>query len=1229
MLLTALVPVHAYGQPVASVQETGTYYFSDNPPGAFPSNSPLFNFTVIGNSSALTAETGKGTNGTGLLLSTCNSNGASYLGIEANGTYLNFSLSMSFSWNDSRNFGFTEDYIALVSGTDTMLNLSFGPNNGYGLFEHRNSSAKQVSNEPSQNTLCNLSLSYASASGATYFSFIENGQNSSLPLMFPAPCISYADPKLIVGGSISSFSLYSISISNASKYIQIPLSHNPITPSKSLIERNPFAPSYYNYTWFDASLNTLVGITASNRIAAYNIVNMTGYNLYSGRTLSGNLSIIAADSSSSIVYVASNLTSSMLFTVSKGNLSVSSDSIGSTLTKFAGIIGQNGTYVLLGNNGEIAFIADSALKYSFTISPLLHAFLLNASMENLSVKADWLLNDTIYRTMIYLQNSSFMIVSKSKADSIPSVYTSIKTFSDSSNISSIISYGDNTTASYLSPSGSFGLGLAVSGVMMAGGISARAFSIYENGSLFLAAGQIIYPFQGINVSGYIPVAFSSFGIVLLSSSSMIIYYDASHLLLSGKFPTAVVNTTYVLRKMVNLDFNIQSTSQFTAILAFSNVTLKSKTSYFNFTSTNTGDASYPAYLNISNMQGYTSTYRTTIVVDNGNPDLILSVANNSFVPENFELGLNFTFWSQIKNMSISYDGSNISLVPENQTVGVTFGNVTGKQSILLDLVDEFGVGHTYQLIVNVISNNTSGFEINLENGTYLDSMHYLLAWSPVAYVEEYVISIRGSGISQNISTTSTLVNISLVNGNLTVSIAAIQLDGRSLFLAERAIHVVAYSPELLLSGNSSGYYSFYGNSSNDTFILNARSNSSACISLDVITAIGSVIFSSSGYDNLTFNAGNETRIFANNGNYQIHLTATGPSGLSSSALLQLRVNNTDPPAIYGAGTHIYANTSLIQVGQDQLPGVSYFYTLDYRGSAVEQSTGGTFTLLNGTGNYSLDVYELNAWSDHTVVEVPITYETAPPAINISQHFQNSEYISYTIYDAAPMKAIFLHYLNYTIALNTSQTSGILNLDINENTIMNVSLYALDVCGNYATAETVFKTTDFVNITSSSFDAFSIFGIGFFQVGLSGQNTGNASVTINATGDSSNGSLFVDYFMPLGYSTVTAVVTYDGHQFTLTRRVFSIGWYPLIAAVAIFLVIIALRMAGQSSDPEKIEEFLLGYANHSMKEVKRKAVRWKIRKKALYTTIEAMSKKGLIKMEDDPDGEPYLMLQEKT
>jgi hypothetical protein len=145
MLLTALVPVHAYGQLGATVQETGTYYFSNNPSGTFPSNSSLFHFSAIGNSSTLTAETGKGTNGTGLLLSTSNGNGASYLAIEVNGTYLNFSILISFSWNDTRNFGFTEDYIALMSGASTMLNLSFGPDDGYGLFEYGNSSSKHVS----------------------------------------------------------------------------------------------------------------------------------------------------------------------------------------------------------------------------------------------------------------------------------------------------------------------------------------------------------------------------------------------------------------------------------------------------------------------------------------------------------------------------------------------------------------------------------------------------------------------------------------------------------------------------------------------------------------------------------------------------------------------------------------------------------------------------------------------------------------------------------------------------------------------------------------------------------------------------------------------------------------------------------------------------------------------------------------------------------------------------
>ena len=1229
MLLTAFVPVHAYGQSGVSVQETGTYYFSNSPSGTFPSNSSLFQFSVIGNVSTLTAETGKGTNGTGLLLSTCNGNGASYLAVGANGTYVNFTLCLSFSWNDTRNFGFTEDYIALISGDNTMLNLSFGPGNGYGLFEHRNSSSMQVSGEPPQNTLCNLSISYLSGSGSTYFSFLARGQNSRMPLMYPASCVVNENPELILGGSISSFTLYSISIDNSSTYNQFPPSHTAIYPSKSVIEENPFGSLYYNDTWFDAPLNILIGITASNMIAAYNIENSTSYNLYSGRTLSGNLSIIVRDSSSSIIYVASNLTTSILFTVSKSNLTVNATTIDSSLAGFEGIIGHNGRYVLLGNSGEVAYIADGALKSNFNISPLLHALLLNAYIVNMNVTASWLLNNTIYKTSIYPQNSSFDLVSKSSMDSTPFAYTPVKTFSDSGNISSILSYGSNTTVSYLSPAGYFGLDVVVTQGMAAGGISPHAFSFFSGGNLFLASGDIIFSFQAINASGYVPDAFSSFGIILLSHSAMVIYYNGSHSLLSGKPPSAIINSTYVLRKQVILDFNIQSTSQFTALLAFSNLALKSETSYFEFDSTDISDGSYSAFLNISNMQGYKTSYTSTIVVDNGNPDLLLSVANNSFVSQNFDLGINFTYWSQIKNISIAYAGSNTSIMPENQTVHVAFGNLTGYQAIHVGLVDEFGVDHIYQLDVNVISNNTYGFEINLQNGTFLPSLHYLLAWSAVQYTQKYTIEVIGKDISENISTNSTSENISLINGNLTVSISAVQLDGRSLFLAERSIFVVAYSPELLLSGNLSGNYSFFGNSSNNTFILNAQTNSSAYISLGVISANGTVLFSASGRNNMFFNASKETYIFSVNGIYKILLVATGPSGLSSQASITLSINNTNPSAAYAAGSHIFTNSSLIQVGQDQLPGVNYLYTLYFGGIGVEQSRGGILTLQNGTGNYSLVVYELNAWSDHTTVDVPVTYETAPPVVSISQQTRNSQYIRYSIEDKAPLKTILLHYLNQTIAMNVSSLSGSLNMDIGENTIVNVSLYVLDSCGNYATAETVFITTNFVNITSSRFDAFSLFGIGFFQVGLSGQNTANVSVTIKATGDSSNGSLFIEYFMPFGYSTVTAVVSYNGHQFTLTKSVFSIGWYPLIAAVGLFLIVLALRMAGQSSDPEKIEELLIGYANHSLKEIKRQSVSWKVRRKALYATIEEMSKKGLIKVEYDPDGEPYLMLQEKT
>ncbi|MCL4451950.1 MAG: hypothetical protein M1327_04935 [Candidatus Thermoplasmatota archaeon] len=1229
MLITAFLPVHSYGQTGSQAQQTGTYYFSNNPSGSPPVNSSLFSFSTIGNNSTVSSATGKGTNGTGLQLSTCNSKGASYLEIRANATYHDFSLLLSFSWNDTRNFGSTEDNVALLSGSTTFVNLSFGPDYGYKLIENRNSSSNGISQDPSENTLCNLSISYSAGSGSTYFSFTSNAGKTAMPLIYPTSSLDNENLKLILGGSISSFTLYSIGISNISSVSAIPIGLNVATPSKAVIQTNPFGSLYYNYTWFDPTLNTLIGITGANKIAAYNLENSSSYYLYTGTALRGNLTIIAENSPTAVIYLASNLSAAIVFTITKSNLSINAAFIDTSLNMYGSMLGQNGSYVLAGNNGAIAYIEHGALRSSFMISSLQRALLLNADIKGLNLSAEWLLNNTIIGTSINVLNSTFSLDSETNLSSIPSGYILAKTFSNLGNISSILLYGDNTTLLYISPAGNFGLDIGADKDMAIGGISANAFSMDVEGNLFLKSGQTIYPFQGLNASGYMPVAFSSFGIILLSSSSMVIYYNSSHLLVTGGSPTADVNSTYVVRETANIDFNIQSTSQFYALLSFSNTTLKSGSSYFTFNTTSTADGSYSAYLNISNIQGFTASYALTLDVDNGNPNLSLSIANNSYVPQNFDLRLNYSFWVQVSHIGISYGGSNISLLPENQTIQVSFGNLTGKQEIRLDMVDELGISHIYVLYVNVISNGTSGFAINLQNGTYLNSTHYLLTWSTAPYVKEYIIKIIGMGTSDTTSTKATSANISLVNGNLTITLTAIQLDGDSLLLAERMITVVAYSPALMLSGNSSGYYSFYGNSSNNTFIMEAQSNSSAYLSLYVAAQNGDTIFSASGQDHLTFSTANNTRIFAVNGIYEIHINAKGPSGLTSNATITLNVNNTDPKPLYRSGSHIYTNSSTIDIGQGQLSGVNYLYTVYFGGQEVEQSTAGIFTLLNGTGNYSLSVYEVNIWSDHTTLDEMISYQTTPPAINISQDGVNSQYIRYSIDDAVPLKTLLLHYLNYTIPLNASVKSGIFYLDINENTKINVSLYVVDACENSAAAEAGFQITDFINITSSSLNVFSIFGFGYFQLVLKGQNTANASVIIRTNSGSSNGHLFVDYFLPFGYSSVAAVISYNGHNITLERTVFSISWYPLFAALGVVVVILALKTAGQTSDPEKIEELVLGYVNHSMKEIRRKSTKWKVRKKALKATIDAMTKKGVIKIEEDPDGEAYVMLQENA
>ncbi len=1227
IVLIAIMPIQSYGQLPPGTPQSGSYYFSSNAAGSFPSNSSIFSFCTIGNSSAITAATGEGTNGTGLLLSSCSSSEASYFAIKTNTGYDNFTLSLSFSWNDSRNLGFTEDSILLMSGAECMLNLSFGPKDGYGLIENQNSARYEVSSDPGQNTLCNLSMSYVSGSGSLYFSIGSGGENITFPFMYPVAYLAQEEPTLMLGGYISSFTLYSVNILNESTIHELQLNKTALNPSKTTFNADPFASSYYNGTWFDSRLNTLIGISSSNTFIAYNIENKTFFSLYAGNTLNGSLNVISQDSSLFITHLISNDTASIILTISKSNLSTSAHYIGSPLGEYNSMIGEDGNFTLLGNGGNVAYIENNVLESSFTISGLMHSTLLYASQAGKSTLAAWILNRSIYKTTVFASNASFTIVSQNTSNLISGSYSSLETFSNETSVSSIMIYAGNTTLSLLTSQGAYGLGSRGSPLMKIGGISDSSFSIYDGKKALLAGTDSITMFQGVNDSLGTPIAMSSNGILIMSPGSMTAFYNGTQALISGGSPTASVDSSYVVRGQASMNFSIHSTSEYHAVLAFANHTFFATGPTVTLNSSVIPDGSYGAVLNLSNIQGFVSTYTFTVVIDNGNPDLLLSISNNSYVPQSFRLTLNYTFWAQISHMKVTYDGSNISLSPENQTVGISFGNITGNQTIAFNLTDVFGISHMYQINVHVISNSTEGFHINLSNGTYLNRTEYSLSWSPVPYVEDYDVIIHGLNFSANISTGATATNLKLENGNLTISLTAIQLDGRLLQLATLNIYVVAYAPSISITGNTSGYYSFFGNSSNNSFALNAKSNSTATVSLEVIAPNGVLAYAVQGSDHVNFSSANERYVFSANGLYTVMINATGPSGLSSGESLHISVNNTVPPPLYSPGTHIYTNSSLLHVGSGQIAGTSYLYVLSFNGTSVEESDGGLFTLLNGTGNYSMTIYEINTWSSRTTLHVTITYETQDPVISISQASQNSENISYTVRDAAPLASLYLQYLNHTIYLDPSNMSGKLSLGISQNTKFNLTISAIDDCGNSATAQAPFLVTDYVNVTSASLEGFSILGIGFFQIKLSGQNVANASVFIVTPGGNSTGSYYLDLFMPFGYSTASAIIEFNGHRITETRQVFSIGWYPLILAAVIVLIFLSMRRMGQTSDPEKIEAFVRAAGNQSLKEISRKASKLKINRKALNARIDVMSRQGLIKIEEDPDGEAYVMLQE--
>ena len=1224
IFLITLFPLTVNGQNSTQSGQLLSYSFSSQEPGSFPANTSAFFFSDSGNVKAVSAYIGNQLFGNGLGVTTCNLTAPGFLDIKSPDYQDNYTLNMSFSWNSSINCGLAENDIIISYGGRVIMNVSFGPELGYYIFSYNNEKQK-VAADPKINHLCNLSICFNPALNGSFVSFYSVGSGLVFPFFYPSLIGTGSNLSILVGGEVSYIALYSISISPGPSFHAQQVDHTRV-PFGRVGYGNDFS-RHYKDAFYNRQTNSIIGLSSGNEIGAFNLYNQSYFNLTGPVNLNGNLSVIYANSSSEISYYIENSTESCIVNVYLKNFSATSMRITGRINMPAGMLVNNGSYTVFGGGGILGLIrqGSSTITESF-LGTSRGATLLSAAPVGNQTDSFWILNQTLYSINF---SDSTGAVSQQTSSDINLNYSyvgNIHRLSSGGVISSIISYDFNSGLVVFSDGSLVPVGIDFGSPVNISSLSPSEFLVSSSGIILYSnsTGISEYPDPSASYGFYLPAGEEGF--IGFNQTSLSYYYNLDGKEFCGSEPTAVVNASYVLTGNSTLNFEIGQSTPLIADLMIGNLSLVDSGKPFIVDSSLLKNGMYNGSLKLQAFSGFSSVYNFTVFVDTGEPELNLNIANGSYISQIFGLRLNFTFWTGIKYVNVSYENYTLDLSGINQTVPLHFGNITGNMSIRIVMTDDLGISHVYVFTVYVIPSTVSNFSFYPSNGTYFNSTKPEIYWSPVQYAEYYVINITSDKLNYSAITDNDSLSPKLENGTFHISIFAIMLDGSEINLTTRTFYVMDYAPLISLSRSTGRFYSFYGNSKNNSLYISATSNVTSDMLFSITGPSGAPIYLVNSENAVQFNSSSDRYLFTSNGKYNFKISSIGKSGLENSIVFSISVNNTIPsPALDGIKA-LYTNMTALNLNISGQKNVYCTFILYFSGNEVEEVSGisAQFTLSMGTGRYVLITNVTSEWGNFRNSTVRVTYETADPVINVSVNSSAGGYLSYRISDSAPLQELYIKYLGKTVNLDPDNNSGIFSLNLKRNSAFNASLYASDKCGNAAELNFSVSIEHYVNITGASFDGYSILGFSLFSIHLSGQNVENATVSISYGRESLKGTALFDLLTPFGYSEATAYVNYQNTTLVYHKKIFSVGWYPLIAAAFLAAAYFAYGRIGENKDDREIADFVLSCDGMRIKAAIKSAKKRRISRHSIRSSLEALSKEGSIEIGMDPDGKEYII-----
>lgn len=1242
MVLIVIFPTNVNGSNAIPGQHSVNFYnFTSLNPGAYPASNANFIFSSYGNSTGFNATIEPGIAMNGLNIAAQHFGSWSFLKAALGSGYENTNITILFSWNNRLSSSFTGDYIVLEKGSSTLMNISFGPNDGFGTKVSTGSSTTGFPLEPSMNALDRISLYVPENSSIAYMAIAgSTGSETAFPLSFSVPETgTLGNISLSFGGSYCNMTLYNISFNNAFPE-NIVSSMSPAHLSTSSFSSGSAPVPFGNMSGQHILLKTVNSIIYAGKdgsIYRFNYYNRSNYILYRNTFFNSTVWISDVTSGNSVYFILSTGSTLSIVLVNESTLGCTMDVLNySAPSRFVAqaygdtvlLMGYSGMIVRVNLSNTVSVSGFQTPEYTGNTSEVSLLWSVEYSAYSLAEYYN-VLNRTLSEYRIDYRTGASSLLQEQSLSGFDSSLTVASYSSVNTTISSFaISKPSGTDVVFSSH------GIAVAPFKGNSSTMQRA----ESGNVFVSGNGLYYEMCS-NGTGYTTALNAGQGQYLWFDGPYGMVSSSGHITLfsgngsSAYSPYAINvsgNSSYRLTGNGSISFSVSSFLPYslTVSLGASNYTVSNRnTLALNGSLYTNGE--YNITARGYNLAGYTSTFRSSLFIDHGTPAFNTTLPANGYVSNSTVFTYSVNWSVGIHSISVKYLHTEMQLPVAGSVMRLATGTYSGPFSILFTLNDSFGRLFHFNYPETAIWNNPRNLSLNMWNGEYLNRSSQTIMWSPLSYVRNYSLDLFHGGFWENLTVAGNQTSVSLGNGAYSISVYARLDNGSTVRIGSATVTVIDYAPSIIIRHSGNGSYSFLGNSANSSLYCNITGNVSSVVSVRLYSPSGTQIEQENGSGFLNFTLLSGEKELGENGLYTLRVRDTGLSNLSSSTAFHFLVNNTIPANEVKNKSRIYTDTGLARIGRILSP-----YTLTLMSDPYMQNSrvggNGSIVLDRGTGtyNYTLTVYSNSG--NYNTSHFVVFYYTSPPMLNFtlsSAVLRNTPtlHLSTRIRDPVPLASVTVSYGSGHRLNETPVMNGYYNITFGGDGNYTVNLTVGDYCSNSNTTSfsvyvSYYPLLESYSISSSDYALFQDLGARLSGIRLSSMNE---TWYVNGVESGKGNTLLAS--LPLGFDNVTLVVSYGNTSVSATKTIFSTGPYLPAAIIAIIAAIGIYRRYSGSDDPDKISEFISGCNGLKVKSVLKLSRKAGLKRKSVAEKMESMVNNSKAEYAQDPDGEQYFRI----